>query len=182
MDVALLPYKQHFEEYGCNFYKLKDQIPVQLSSEERYLLSTVGLPDAALPFFHFDLCIGMLRDIAIEDSILIIGTGIDPASYNYLYVNADHKVYVYMEDGSKIFINNSLRQMIHSIFVYSTWLESLEDRFFVDDYQEVGAEDIFELYYQLRLIDPDAVREKTIWHQLINTEIRFENCYDCEEA
>jgi hypothetical protein len=175
MDVALRPYKQHFEEYGCCFYTLRDSLPEKLTAEERYLISTVGLPDAGLPFFHFDLYLGELRDVQIEDSIMVIGSGVEPSSYNYLYVGNDHCVYVMMEDGEHFFINSSLRQLINSIYTYSQWLEALEDRFLFENCPEVTEQDFFNLYYTLREIDPASTQDLSVWHQLVNADVRFDD-------
>lgn len=171
-------YRDHFKSYGCRLYTLTDYFPDGLRKDEIEQLSGYGLPDSGLPFFHFDLTLQYLRDIDFEDNLLVLGSGARPASYDYIYLSRDHAIRLRCPgNGPNEFINSTLEQLIQCIYQYSQWLEEMERIFLLEGQQSVEHRHIFDLYYTIRSIDPEAVREQTIWHMLIHTEINLKKDY-----
>lgn len=169
MTFPFITYKAHFENFGSSFSVLAHELPTQLTEEERKLLMEGGLPDEGLPFFCFDLHLKYLRDVFIEDCLLPLGTCISPDSNYFIFLSADHKVYTINEEGEVQFVNNSLRTLMQSIFIYSLWLEDLESIVEQLGAYEISNFDIFELFYQLRMIDPPAMKKGHLWHDLMMT-------------
>ena len=171
MNFPYVSYKTHFENFGCSFYVLQHELPPSLNTEEKELLQEGGLPDEGLPFFYFDLHLNHLRDIFIEDCLLPLGTCLQPDSNYYIYVAKDHKIYTIDEHGRKQFVNSNLRALMSSLLCYSLWLNDIEDIVEQLGSYEVSNEDIFELYYELRSIDPAAVKGENLWSDLMITNL-----------
>lgn len=175
MKLMQNPYRDHFKEYGCKFYRHRSCFSGKLNREEEHLLNHFGLPDAGLPFFFFDFFLSDLRDIYIEDSKFILGTCLEMAGYDYLYVAKDHSIKLRLRDSNTLFVNSSLRQLMESIYIYSVWLEELEEKALDQLVFQIGAEEIFDLYYELRTTDYKALEHQNgLWPQIINTEMNIE--------
>ncbi|TVR89485.1 MAG: hypothetical protein EA411_02135 [Saprospirales bacterium] len=174
MELLKIPYRDHFMNYGSNFYRMHRDFPEQLNDEERFLLSEWGLPTRAVPFFYFDLHLSELRAVKLEEGILVLGSAFEIAGFDYLYLDRNHEVMVKLQDGTDLFVNSSLRQLMNSIYAYSTWLESLEERLVDEAEIDVGPDDTFELFYSIRECDLRAVSRGAVWHYIVNTEMNIE--------
>ncbi len=167
MQVNPADYSAHFDAYNCRMYKVSPESEPLLSQREKDLLNDYGLPDRAIPFFHFDLHLHLLRDIKIPQCRLLIGTANFPGSDEYIYIHENGIIYLKEEDKPANYVNGSLEQLIDSIYAYSQWLEELEVRGdAIADYA-MTEEDIFDIYYKLRSIDRKAVRGHHVWNYLI---------------
>lgn len=174
MDLLKVPFTSHFENYGSRFYKVSPGVSTLLNPEEKVLLKNPGLPDSAVPFFYFDLNLAELRDLHISDSILILGTALEMAGFDYLYINSSHEVVVKLSEGPVVFVNSSLKHLMECVYEYSLWLEEMEDKACFEGCLEIGREDVFDLFYTLRAIDTLAVKEGAFWNYIINTEMNIE--------
>ena len=177
MKLLRAPYIEHFGEYGCRFCTTKDFPKENLNSGEKELLTKYGLPDSAVPFFYFDFYLAELRDVYLDDSLFILGTAIEVAGFDYLYLATDHQIKIHLRDSNTLFVNSSLEQFMQCIFAYSVWLEDIEDRAMEGCIHEVGPEDVFNLFYSLRSIDPQALKGESIWAQIVQAEVNFEMVY-----
>ncbi|TVR79964.1 MAG: hypothetical protein EA409_08600 [Saprospirales bacterium] len=175
MDLLKVPFTSHFENYGSRFYKVSPAVSTFLNREEKDLLNDLGLPDSAVPFFYFDLNLAELRDVTINDSILILGTALEMAGFDYLYINDGHKVVVKLSEGPVVFVNSSLKHLMGCIYEYSLWLEEMEDKACLEGCLNIEKEDIFDLFYILRSIDPQAVREDSFWSYIVHTEMNVDS-------
>lgn len=171
MNFPFITYKAHFENFGSNFSVLAHELPLSLNDEERELLLEGGLPDEGLPFFCFDLHLKHLREISIENSLMTLGTCISPDSHYYIFLGTDHKIYTINEDGLVQFVNSGLRMLMQSIFQYSLWLEGIERIVEKIGPYEISNDDIFELYYELRKIDPEALKKDHLWRDLMFSNV-----------
>lgn len=174
MEVIANSFIEHFEQYGCRFYKLDMQEVESYQADDRDWLCEVGLPDGAIPFFFFDFFIAYLRDIEIEDCRQILGTAFEPASHHYMYVDHQGQIKIQMETGISLFVNSSIHQLCKSILIYSQWLEEQEEAFSTRKDHFVGEDEMFDLYYRLRNADRNAFdQQAAIWPQLVHSEINF---------
>ncbi|TVQ49507.1 MAG: hypothetical protein EA362_04370 [Saprospirales bacterium] len=174
MKLLRTPYIEHFGEYGCRFCTTKEFPKEKVNPSERELLSKYGLPDSAIPFFYFDFHLAELRDLELEDALIVLGTAIEMAGFDYLYLANDHQIKICLRDGNILFVNSSLEQFMQCIYQYSVWLEDIEDRALDGFLQEVESEDVFNLFYSLRTIDSKALKEGSMWAQIIQSEVNFE--------
>lgn len=174
MELLQTPFLSHFSEYGCKFYRIGEGCVKGLNTMEEQLLQFMGLPDSAIPYFYFDLFLEELRDVYIEDSVLVLGTALEMAGFHYLYLSKDHSVKVRLKDHSTLFVNSSLEQFMRCLYHYSIWLEDIEEKALEEAFIEVSSEDIFNLFYSLRGIDPKAVSEGAMWNYILHTEIKIE--------
>jgi hypothetical protein len=174
MELLKIPYRDHFMNYGSRFYRMDSDFPAPLNEEERCLLSKWGLPSTAVPFFYFDLHIADLRDVELEGSIMVLGTAFEMAGYDYLYLDHNHQVMVRLQDGTDLFVNSSLRQLMKSIYEYSTWLEQLEERACTEDFIQISADETFDLFYNIRGHDLRAISRGAVWNYIVNTEMNIE--------
>lgn len=173
MDVIADYYINHFDQYGCNFYKSASTV-TDLADQDSEWLSEIGLPDGAIPFFFFDFHIGYLRDVEIPSSKFMLGTAFQPASRHYIYIDDQDQVTIQMENKSTYLVNSSLRQLCACIYAYSRWLEDQEDQYTLNAAHCVSECEMFDLYYQLRALDRQAFSEDaSIWPLLVNSEVRF---------
>ena len=177
MKLLRAPYIEHFGEYCCRFCTTKDFSKVNFNACEKELLTKYGLPDSAVPFFYFDFYLADLRDVHLDDALFILGTAIEMAGFDYLYLANDHQIKICLRDDDILFVNSSLEQFMQCIFQYSIWLEDIEDRALEGYLQEVEAEDVFNLFYSLRAIDPEALKGDSIWAQIVQSEVNFEMVY-----
>lgn len=175
MDQLQTPYLDHFSEYGCNFFRIGAEGIEGLNSMEEQLLQCMGLPDSAIPYFYFDFFLSELRDVKIDDAVMVLGTAFEAAGFHYLYLSKDHSVKVLLSDGDTVFVNSSLEQFMRSIFHYSIWLEDIEEKAFDSVLHELSSEDVFNLFYSLRGIDAKCVSEETLWNYILHTEVKIES-------
>lgn len=174
MEVTTDSYLDHFDQYGCRYYKLPKTEISDLKELDCRWLTQIGLPDAAVPFFFFDFYIAYLRDESFPQAKMVLGTAFEPASRHYLYVHREGHVVIQMECGGELFVNSSIDQLCKSILIYSQWLEQQEELFASNDQHLVDEADMFELYYDLRHCDKEAFEQEcAIWPQLVNSEINF---------
>lgn len=167
MQVNPMDYNAHFEAFHSKMYKLPSEAEVLLDQNEVELFKQYGLPDRALPFFYFDLHLHFLREIRIPQSKLVIGTCAYPASEDYLFLHKDGTVLLREKGQPSNYVNGSLEQLIDSVYAYSRWLEEIEFRSAAIHNYTLTEEDIFDIYYQLRLIDKNAVQGRHVWNYLI---------------
>jgi hypothetical protein len=174
MEVLADTFKDHFDQYGCKYYKSTISEIENLDARDIPWLADVGLPDGAIPFFFFDFYIGYLRDVDIPQCKMILGTAFEPTSHHYVIVDEHDKVYIEMESSTRVFVNSSVRQLCACVLQYSKWLEDQENLFSIDANHIVGPVQMFELYYRLRCIDRLAFKmETSIWPQLVHSEVNF---------
>ncbi len=174
MEVIARSFLDHFDQYGCRFYRLSKTEVRDYDVKDQDWLAAVGLPDGAIPFFFFDFYIAYLRDVEISGCRQVLGTAFEPASKHYLYINEDGHVLILMENGYTLYVNSSVSQLCKSILIYSQWLEEQEEAFSACSDYFVGENQMFDLYYRLRNEDKLAFEdESAIWPQLVHSEINF---------
>ena len=174
MEIMTTDYIDHFDQFGCRYYKFQKEELAEFNAKDTDWLTNAGLPDAAVPFFFFDVYIAYLRDVSIPGMRKMLGTAFEPASHHYLFVDSNDEVFIQMEQGHMLFVNSSVTQLCQSILFYSQWLEEQEKAFATNISYEVPEDCMFNLYYMLREIDKKAfAKEASIWPQISNAEINF---------
>lgn len=172
MDTLASIYLDHFDQYGCRFYKVPAEARFSGSAKDREWLEEIGLPDSAIPFFYFDTLIADLRDVEYNAGELILGTAFHAVSRDYVLINREGQVILRFESEGEIIINSSLRQFCRALLTYSEWLEEHEDAYAQDPDHIIEDQDVFELYYNLRNIDNEAMNSKSsLWPQVLNAEL-----------
>ena len=175
MKCTLSQFRSHFSDYADRFFILKENNSwTQLNDSELTLLNQYGLPDSGLPFFHFDFTLQYTRDIDLEDAIFVLGSALDVTSPNYIYINKEHHVRVIDEYGNDHFLNSSLESMYEYLYLYSTWLESIEHRSQIMGHTTVESDEIFDIYYELRSIDKQGMTDDSIWYQIVKAELHID--------
>lgn len=179
MEVLVDSYLDHFDQYGCKYYKSSELEIDDLDARDLQWLTQVGLPDGAIPFFFFDFYIGLLRDVKLPNCKLVLGTAFEPASRHYVFLNQKDQVCIQMKNGHCMFVNSSIRQLCSCIYQYSSWLEQQEDMYKVNEDHIVGDAEMFELYYNLRETDRYAFeKDSSIWPQLVHSKVDFVADYE----
>lgn len=178
MTMTTKEYTDHFESYGCKFYKITSDATHPLCPSDRSWLLESGLPDNPIPIFFFDFHMHILRDVDIADCKMLIGTAFNPTSNHYIYVNYADKVMLQTESGDSMLINSSLNALTQFIFMYSNWLEKQEESFEYNSNYEITDDEIFNLYCALRSIDKAAMYKDGIWTLLLKSKINFEDVTD----
>ena len=174
MEVIADFFLDHFDQYGCKFYRSSSTEIEGLDDVDTQWLTQIGLPDGAIPFFFFDFYIGMLRGVEPENCKFMLGSAFEPASRHYVFINNLDEVVIHMENDMEFFVNSSLHQLCECIYAYSRWLEEQEEAFNLNPDHSVCQKHVFEIFYRLRDIDRAAfTRDVSIWPQLVHSEIRF---------
>ncbi len=174
MLCSTIQYRRHFLKFSDIIYYLHSECNWNfLSKEELYLLKSYGLPGSGLPFFCFDLTLGILNDQSDPDILLILGSAPAQASAEYIYLSKEHHIKIRDKDNNTYFVNSSLLQLIESIYCYSTWLEEIENISRISHTPDVQDDSKFDLYYLLRCIDPTAMAKDSIWYQIVDTPLKI---------
>jgi hypothetical protein len=173
MNFPLENYKSHFSHYAGDMTHAKGFDP-GLTDEESFLLRAAGLPKKGVPYFYFDTHIHEWRNLPMDNILMCLGTCEGPRTRHYIFLDHDHKVYIRWANGHIEFVNTSLACLMRSLLVYSEWLESIEQIVEHSGSYLIQNEDIFELYYQLRRIDPKALCANGLWVYLMEEYPVFE--------
>lgn len=174
MNFPLTTYKEHFTHYSGSMTTRKVSSRKGLTHEEEFLLNAGGLPKKGLPYFYFDTSIHEWRSLPMTDCLLCLGTCEGPRTRHYIYLARDHQVYIQWSSGQIEFVNSSLFCLMQSILSYSLWLEDIENIVEHSGSYKIQNEDIFELYYSIRSIDPMAVVPEGLWQYLMREYPVFE--------
>ncbi|NBB89365.1 MAG: hypothetical protein GVX96_06250 [Bacteroidetes bacterium] len=173
MNFPFATYKEHFSYYAGDMTHAEG-FESSLTSEESYLLRACGLPKKGVPYLYFDTSIHKWRNLPMDTYLMCLGTCEGPRTRHYIFLGEDHRIYIRWANGHIEFVNSSLSCLMRSILVYSEWLESIEEIVEHSGSYLIQNEDIFELYYQLRTIDPQAVTPDGLWVYLMEEYPVFE--------
>ncbi len=173
MNFPLETYKAHFAHYAGDMTHAEG-FESELTDEESFLLRAGGLPKKGVPYFYFDTSIHEWRNLPLDSYLVCLGTCEGPQTRHYIFLDLDHKVYIRWANGHVEFVNSSLSCLMRSLLAYSEWLESIEQIVEHSGSYLIQNEDIFELYYQLRSIDQEAIHPDGLWMYLMEEYPVFE--------